>query len=155
MRRVAVPLSVLLALLLGACSGSDSDAGSVPTSSSGAPSPSSTPSPTPSGTVGSLGGDRCFTQALTRAPTDATPAFPDNPDVTWTAEGATPGADGRALVELVPDPDEVGYPRFRFVYDCATGEPVRFGTYAFEDGGWILLSTTDAGASADLPVSLP
>src|SRR5690606_7654945 len=102
----------------------------------------------------SLGDDPCVTQAADDAPVEAKTVFPDNPDVTWTVEAVTVDADRRPQVELVPEPDEVGYPRFRFVYDCTT-DPVRLGTYAFEDGGWILLSTTDAGASTDLPATLP
>jgi hypothetical protein len=53
------------------------------------------------------------------------------------------------LVELEPDPDEVGYPSFTFVFGCGTGEPVRLATYAFEEGEYVLLSTTDAAEGTE------
>jgi hypothetical protein len=95
----------------------------------------------------------CAEAAEAASPDEALAAFPDNPDVTWAVLGTREGGLGTVLVELEPDPDEVGYPSFTFVFGCGTGEPVRLGTYAFEDGEYILLATTDALADTDVELA--
>lgn len=97
--------------------------------------------------------DDCLAAAEAGAPADALEAFPDNPDVTWTVLDTREGGLGTVLVELQPSPDEVGYPSFTFVYGCGTGEPLRLGTYALEDGVYVLLATTDALADTDVELA--
>lgn len=92
----------------------------------------------------------CADAAEEQAPAEALTAFPDNPDVTWTVLDARAGGLGTVLVELEPDPDEVGYPSFTFVYGCGTGEPERLATYALDGGEYVLLSTTDAATDIEL-----
>jgi hypothetical protein len=91
----------------------------------------------------------CTEAAETSAPAEALGAFPDNPDVTWTVLAAREGGLGTVLVELEPDPDEVGYPSFTFVFGCGSGEPVRLATYALDGGEYVLLSTTDAAEGTE------
>jgi hypothetical protein len=79
--------------------------------------------------------------------------FPDNPSVTWSVLGQV--TQGLLLfVEVEPTPDEVGYPKFVFAIGCtAATEPKVYGVYAFENGGYILLSTTDDAPA--LPTTPP
>lgn len=154
-------------LALGACS-SDSDDGASapePTSSTAAPTTATTSgggaaptTPTadgsdPTGSAGS-GGD-CPTVAEAAAPGIATAGFPDYPDVTWSVTGVEVDDQGLVLVEVVPDPDEVGYSSFRLAITCPDGPPVHAGTYALDDDTWVLLATTDEAGSVELEPTLP
>lgn len=94
----------------------------------------------------------CAAAAEAGAADEAYTVFPDNPDVDWAVLDVAE-AEGGVLVELQPTPDEVGYPRFRFLYGCDGDDPVRFATYALEDGAFVLLATTDA-APSDLAPTL-
>jgi hypothetical protein len=96
--------------------------------------------------AGGPGVDDCVDAAETAAPAEALAAFPDNPDVTWSVLDARPGEAGQALVELEPDPDEVGYPTFTFVFGCDGGSPERLATYALDGDQYVLLATTDAAS---------
>lgn len=80
--------------------------------------------------------------------------FPDNPGVIWDVVATSTDADGRALVEVQPTPDEVGYSRFTFLVDCAAGAPELVATYALDGGAYVLLSTTGADPG-DLPDTVP
>lgn len=158
MRRSVVVAGAVLVLLAGGCGGGDDDPsaadassttaadGSTPTTSGGAGGDD--PSTTEDGDAG------CEAEASAVAAEEATGAFPDNPDVEWTVAGSS-GEGGLTLVEVVPTPDEVGYPAFRLAFDCRDGEPVRIGTYALDEGAWILLATTDALGGGELPPELP
>ena len=145
-----VTILVVAAALAAGCGDDDDSEGGV---DGGAASPSTTDDGE-SLPAAEDGPDECATAAEAEAPAMALEAFPDNPDVTWEVLGATIDDEGRSLVELQPDPDEVGYPRFTFLIDCTTGEPVRLATYAFEDEGYILLATTDAAGDSELQPEL-
>lgn len=116
--------------------------------------PTTDPTATGSTSTGT-GAMDCGDASLLRAPGEALAAFPDNPDVDWTARPS-----GRVLAELVivsltPAPDEVGYPEFQFVYRCDTEGPSRIATYALDGEAFVLLATTDALAGEELPDALP
>jgi len=96
----------------------------------------------------------CAELAEAAAPARASASFPDNADATWTVEGVEIDADGRALVEVVPSTDDVGYPRFRMLHACDGDDVVLLGTYALDDDGWVLLFTTDQPGAADLEPTL-
>ena len=134
MRRAAGALTIAALALLG-CSddGGESDTADTTTTTS-APDPAVLD---------------CAEEAESSAPAEALTAFPDNADVTWTVLGAREAGLGTVLVELEPAPDEVGYPSFTFVFGCGSGEPVRLATYAFEEGEYVLLSTTDDAEGID------
>lgn len=80
--------------------------------------------------------------------------FPDNPGVIWDVVGTSSDAEGRALVEVQPTPDEVGYPRFTFLVECSDDDPELVATYALDGGAYVLLSTTGADPG-DLPDTVP
>ena len=121
-------------------------------SDSGDPTPTSSATTPPSSGGGALD---CGDAALLAAPTEALAAFPDNPDVDWTARPSTSSLADLVLVSLVPEPDEVGYPEFQFVYRCDAGGPSRIATYALDADTYVLLSTTDALADEEVPSALP
>lgn len=99
-------------------------------------------------------GPQCVARAEGAAPDLARRTFPDNPDVTWHVRGVTSDAEGRAIVEMEPEPDTVGYPRFKLLIGCpATGGPDILATYALENGAFTLLSTR-TGSALDYPPSL-
>jgi hypothetical protein len=97
--------------------------------------------------VGDVG--ECAEAAEAASPDEALAAFPDNPDVTWAVLGSREGGLGTVLVEIEPDPDEVGYPSFTFVFSCGDGTPERLATYALDGGDYVLLATTDAATGID------
>ncbi len=97
----------------------------------------------------------CGDSSLLRAPGEAVGAFPDNPDVEWTARPAASVLAELVLVSLTPAPDEVGYPEFQFVYRCDADGPSRIATYALDGDVFVLLATTDAHAGEELPDALP
>jgi hypothetical protein len=66
--------------------------------------------------------------------------FPDNPQVVWSVKGFRHSAD-LVLAEVVPDPDEVGYPRFVFGFAGGSARPRHVATWCFRDGGYTLLCT--------------
>jgi len=135
----------IVAALLVAVSGCTGPGDVEPTPTSG--------TPTAAGTgVDSMS---CGDASLLSAPDEALAAFPDNPDVDWTARPSATSLNDLVLVSLTPVPDEVGYPEFQFVYRCDTDGPSRIATYALEGEAFVLLSTTDALAGEELPAALP
>lgn len=79
-----------------------------------------------------------------------TAAFPDNADVEWLVHGFSHGPQ-LVLAEVEPQPDEVGYPRFKLGFvSISGGEPQHVATYCLEDGAYSLLSTAP-GAPRNLP----
>lgn len=77
----------------------------------------------------------------------ASEAFPDN-QVAWRIE-ALRRKDAFYCVEARPEPDEVGYPRLRFIVGLgATGSPLDFGCYCLDQGRWLLLYTTPDTSTA-------
>jgi hypothetical protein len=75
--------------------------------------------------------------------------FPDNPEVAWSVKGFRHAAD-LVLAEVVPEPDEVGYPRFVFGFAAGAARPRHVATWCLRDGGYTLLSSGH-GAPPDLP----
>ena len=135
---------LVAAALLGvvaACSGPDDPEPSLSTSEPSAAGPGDTMS--------------CPDASLLAAPGEALTAFPDNPDVDWTARPSVSSLDPFVLVALTPAPDEVGYPEFQFVYRCDAAGPSRIATYALDGDTFVLLATTAALAGEELPESLP
>lgn len=116
------------------------------------PSHAATRSATPP--VGATGSLDCDDAALLRAPGEALTAFPDNPDVEWTARPSDATLGDLVLVGLTPDPDEVGYAEFRFVYRCEPSGPVRLASYALDGERFVLLATSDALGDEELPAEL-
>lgn len=147
MRRAAILVLVAGAALLGC--GDDGDAaesGDAPVEET------TTTTAAPDDQDGDEGDEStagCAEVAEDGAPADALIAFPDNPDVSWAVLGVRQGGLGTVLVEIEPDPDEVGYPSFTFVYGCGTGTPERLATYALDGGDYVLLATTDAASGID------
>jgi hypothetical protein len=78
--------------------------------------------------------------------------FPDNPEVAWSVKGFRHAAD-LVLAEVVPEPDEVGYPRFVFGFAGGSARPRHVATWCFSDGSYTLLCT-GAGAPRNLPRQL-
>jgi hypothetical protein len=149
--RVVVVASFLAAMAMLSGCGDDADETADDTSErTTAPPSDATEATEPDG---SASGD-CTTAAEGAAPAEARAAFPDNPDVAWAVEGVEEDPEGRALVEVVPTPDEVGYPRFRLVFAC-DGDPVLLGTYALDGERWVLLFTTDEIGDVELDPTLP
>jgi hypothetical protein len=68
--------------------------------------------------------------------------------------GSTSDERGWAHVEVVPAPDDAGYPRFQFVSECVDGEVVLLGAYALDDGSWVLLFTTPEADVSDFEQTL-
>lgn len=138
----AAPILAAVAVLaaLSACSGPGE----------ASPPPATTTPPSTGG--GSLD---CGDASLLAAPAEALTVFPDNPDVDWTARPSSSSLGELVLVSLVPEPDEVGYPEFQFVYRCDTGGPSRIATYALDGETFVLLATTDALADEEVPSALP
>ena len=67
--------------------------------------------------------------------------FPDNPNNTWAIRKTTHEGD-LAYVEVMPSPQDVGYPSFIFVLDFkATTEGRFIGVYCMENGKYSLLFT--------------
>lgn len=158
-RLLLVVVVLLVTVGLAAC-GDDSDPDGTESEPSGSPASSTTVAapdgdsdPDDSDLDGSAAGpEGCAGAAQAGAADEAYAVFPDNPDVDWTVVDVAE-ADGGVVVELEPTPDEVGYSRFRFLYGCEGDEPVRFATYALDDGAFVLLATTDA-APPDLASTL-
>jgi hypothetical protein len=79
--------------------------------------------------------------------------FPDNRDVTWSVHGFE-HRPGLVLAEVTPEPDTVGYSRFKFGFSSEGGSrPEHVATYRLEDGAYLLLSTSRS-APSDLPQRL-
>jgi len=109
----------------------------------------------PTSSATGTGAMDCGDASLLSAPGEALVAFPDNPDVDWTARPTEALLAELVLVSLTPVPDEVGYPEFRFVYRCDAEGPSRIATYALDGETFVLLATTDALAGEELPDALP
>jgi hypothetical protein len=76
--------------------------------------------------------------------------FPDNPDVKWSVHGFT-HTPRLVLAEVVPEPDEVGYSRFKFGFvGGGASPPEHVATYCLESGAYTLLCHTP-GAGRGLP----
>lgn len=154
MRRHLLLLALAATLaLVAACSDDDTATdGAAGTSTTAAGAASDGTAAPSSGT-----GDEaamCADVAVEAAPDLAATTFPDNPDVTWTVAAVETDDEGLALVEVVPEPDEVGYPAFRLAVTCESGEAVHLGTYALDGGSWVLLATTDAPGADELEPTL-
>ena len=156
MRRTLAATWCALALLAGAC-GDDDSTTSAPTT--GAPTTSEPSSltgsdddPAPDDDPGPDDGEgsECEVLARAAAPGQAADSFPDNPGNTWAVADTSTDEAGRAVVEVVPTPDDVGYPRFRFVSRCDGDDVVFLGAYALDGGSWILLFTTNEPGASDL-----
>jgi hypothetical protein len=147
-RYAAVPFA-LFALTLFAVACGDDDTEATPGVTSPVGSADDAPAP---GSDARDSADPCAVAAEAAAPGQAFDVFVDNPDVTWAVAGVT--VDGsRTTAEIVPTPDEVGYPRFRFVSDCGD-EVVLLAGYALDDGSWILLFTTDEASGIEFDPAL-
>jgi hypothetical protein len=147
MRRALIPLVVVLALIAVACGDDDSTTSAPPTTAE------------PSGLAGgdddpavddSDEASECEELASSAAAGQAADSFPDNPHNTWAVAGTSTDGAGRAVVEVVPTPDDVGYPRFRFVSRCEGDEVVHLGAYALDGSSWVLLFTTNEPGASDL-----
>jgi hypothetical protein len=151
MPRPRLVATALLLALLGLAAGCGDDGDAADTGDAADETTTDAPPADDEGDEGDGDGDagECVDAAEAASPEDALAAFPDNPDVTWTVLGVREGGIGTVLVELEPDPDEVGYPSFTFVYGCGTGTPERLATYALEGGDYVLLATTDAATGID------
>jgi hypothetical protein len=76
--------------------------------------------------------------------------FPDNRGLRWLIHGFS-RLGSLVVVEVEPQPSEVGYSRFKFVFVVDGGAHLRHvATYCLEAGEYSLLST-----SPDAPVGLP
>lgn len=151
MRRALVPLLVVLALLAPACGDDDSTVAPTTTAPSGLGDGGVSDDPDPTEPSDGDGDDSvCESLASAAAAGQAADSFPDNPDNAWAVAGTSTDSAGRAVVEVVPTPDDVGYPRFRFVSRCEGDEVVFLGSYALDDGAWILLFTTNEPGASDL-----
>lgn len=150
MRSIAV-LLVALFVLAGCGDDTDADAsGDDPLTTDAA----GTDDTAPPSEIGG-GADECVTLAEEAAPDEAVRSFPDNPDTSWSVDGSSFDEQGRAQVEVVPTPDDVGYPRFMFVSTCASGDAVLLGVYALDEGAWTLLFTTDDANVEEFAPVLP
>ncbi|MGY6501168.1 MAG: hypothetical protein ACXIVQ_09805 [Acidimicrobiales bacterium] len=152
MRRVFSLLMVSCLVWLSAC-GDDDESTAPP----GTDSPTTT-STTMTPSVGDPSGDpddpsRCAEMARSVAGRQALGSFPDNPDVSWSVADVT-ASEVRAIAEIVPTPDEVGYPRFRLVSMCEGDEIELLGAYALDGAGWILLFTAGDTQPEDLSPTL-
>lgn len=99
-------IAAILVLGVAACGDGAGDDAEGTTS----PTPTSTPAvDPPDGAPDDDETARCAEAARSVAELQAYDAFPDNPDVTWTTAEVVATAD-RAIAEMVPSPDEVGYP---------------------------------------------
>lgn len=158
MQRTLAGLGLVVLLVLGGCSGDDDDASSdvvETTTTTAAGSTTTAAGPDGSPVSSEPESDPCLQAAEDGAPAMAAEAFPDNPDVEWAVDDVSSGDGIVVLIQVTPTPDEVGYPSFKLAVSCGTGEPIRLGTYAQEEEGWVLLSTTDAGGADALPAELP
>ena len=76
--------------------------------------------------------------------------FPDNPNNTWAIRKTTHEGD-LAYVEVIPSPQDVGYPSFIFVLDFKETTEGRFiGAYCMENGKYSLLFT-ESNLDRELP----
>ena len=151
MKRPLLAPTVLLLAALGLAAGCGDDGDSAETGD--VPDTETTTTEAPpeddEGDEGDGDAGACAEAAEAASPDEALAAFPDNPDVTWAVLGTREGGLGTVLVELEPDPDEVGYPSFTFVFSCGDGTPERLATYALDGDDYVLLATTDAAAGID------
>jgi len=68
--------------------------------------------------------------------------FPDNPGLEWRIHQLG-HRDGLLFTEVEPTPDEVGYPRFQFVFSVAgASEADHIATYCLDGDTYTLLSTS-------------
>ena len=74
--------------------------------------------------------------------THAHEQFPDNTHNTWEVIGFAHPNSETCVVEAKADPDDVGYPSFKFWFhfDQQRDTVECVGNYCFEDGGYSLLS---------------
>jgi hypothetical protein len=152
MRRLLITLLVSSALLLSAC-GDDADSASDDAATTTTTPAAMAPEGPEDGTDDADEGG-CASVAEAAMPAQAERSFPDNPHNEWTVASSSVDTAGRAFVEAVPTPDDVGYPRFQFVSNCAGDEAVLLGAYALDDGVWVLLFTTDDADVADFEPTL-
>lgn len=142
-------LGLTAALLLAACGDDDGDDVGAPISVEADETTTSAVPPEEASAPAVVEG--CKAMVEEAAPALAARSFPDNPDVTWSVGEASVTDAGLATVEVVPTPDEVGYPAFRLVTVCERDEAVLVGAYAREGDGWVLLFTTDERPEIVLP----
>jgi len=83
-------------------------------------------------------------------------AFPDNLGLEWIVRGFVHRGDF-TVVEVEPQPDEVGYTRFKLVQSFANPQKPKhnIACYCFEDGKWQLLFGDSAFAPRTSPDSFP
>lgn len=79
-------------------------------------------------------------------------SFPDNVGIQWNIIGFSE-QHNLVFAEIEPQPDEVGYPRFKMGFLEVGGTPNCVAAYSLEDGEFTLLFTGD-GAPAGLPQEL-
>jgi hypothetical protein len=150
MPRSLITLALVTVLLLGACGDDDSSTAAPTTTSPGALG-GDDPDPTGEGDGVEVGDEAaCQDLASAAAAGQAADSFPDNPHNRWAVADTSTDEAGRAVVEVVPTPDDVGYPRFRFVSRCDGDEVVFLGAFALDGGSWVLLFTTNEPGAADL-----
>ena len=145
MRR-ALPLVLVLVLIAVACGDDDSTSSAPPTTAE----PTGLASDGDGATPDSDEESECEALARAAAPAQAPDSFTDYHHITWAVAGTSTDEAGRAVVEVVPTPDDVGYPRFRFVSRCDGDDVVFLGSYALDGGAWVLLFTTDEPGASDL-----
>jgi hypothetical protein len=148
MRRALVPFVLLLALIASACGDDDSASSAPPTTAEPSRLASDDDGPSADGSVDEA--SECEALASAAAADQAADSFPDNPHNTWAVAGSSTDEAGRAVVEVVPTPDDVGYPRFRFVSRCEGDRAVFLGAYALDGGAWVLLFTTNEPGASEL-----
>ena len=77
--------------------------------------------------------------------------YPDNAGLPWKILGFDHRPDFVA-VEVEPERDEVGYPRFLWIFTfAAPKKPLHYATYAFKKGQYKLLATLKVRSGLILP----
>ena len=98
----------------------------------------------------------CIDVASRAAQAHGERTFVDAGGATSTVVEAHAVAGGRVVTAAIDRADLVGYGTVAFLSQCGDGEATLLGGYVPEDGGMLLLFTTEAGSAAgDVPPVAP